>query len=629
MPLETLGDEILELVTTSLSQENLLSTLALKIATSFPSDACLLVTLAHSDCVSKTGYWSKSPEFSAPNISLYLKNIETTKQAQAINLNSEIREDDLGRQTLGQQLGWRGMLYINTYYQQEVNGFIALGYFEPQEWSLAIQEKINKLAMLLSLIFVQQQQQQQERKQDRYQTFLINLNREIERSSQMSSLWRLCLSGLGASLKVDQGLILKIKYLDPFLDFLAPTKIPQAEVAVMAQWSPEYPQKITAKTFLINNSILCQKAWFKSPNPLIVDNNLQLKSPEINQFRTNIFPNILVIPLLTSQIKFTSQQVILGFIVLQQREFRVWQSEEIRLIQAVSIQISMAIIQSQTLQQVQSLVKERTSQLKWSLDMQGKLYLQTKQQLEQLKRLDQVKDEFIARLSDELRLPLANMKMAMNMIKLIDKNEKLQKYSRILEIEYEKEVHLINDLLTIEKIKTAKLELYYKSIKLYQIVKEVSEIFRQQWQSKKLTLAVDYALDTQLLFYSDRESLLRIFDELLQNSGKFSVPETTVSLSINKIWIAQTPQIVIKVINFGRQISQQEKQHIFEPFYRGEDLNNGSSQGAGLGLYLVKSLVDYLNGKIEIDSQVTANNAVFLTSFTVTLPYLNELTLTR
>jgi signal transduction histidine kinase len=140
---------------------------------------------------------------------------------------------------------------------------------------------------------------------------------------------------------------------------------------------------------------------------------------------------------------------------------------------------------------------------------------------------------------------------------------------------------------------------------------------------------VDYALDTQLLFYSDRESLLRIFDELLQNSGKFSVPETTVSLSINKIWIAQTPQIVIKVINFGRQISQQEKQHIFEPFYRGEDLNNGSSQGAGLGLYLVKSLVDYLNGKIDIESQPTANNAVFLTSFTVTLPYLTESTFTR
>ena len=91
MPLETLGDEILELVTTSLSQENLLSTLALKIATSFPSDACLLVTLLNGDCLGKTGYWSKSPERLTPNISLYLKNIETTKQAWSINLNSEIR----------------------------------------------------------------------------------------------------------------------------------------------------------------------------------------------------------------------------------------------------------------------------------------------------------------------------------------------------------------------------------------------------------------------------------------------------------------------------------------------------------------------------------------------------------
>ncbi|TVQ44456.1 MAG: sensor histidine kinase [Gloeocapsa sp. DLM2.Bin57] len=617
---EVFEDELLEILTTELNPDKLLSNLALKIAASFLTDACLIATCNNSYGI-KTGYWSKSPELLTPNISLYLKNIPATKQVISFHLNSEAAED-LGIESLAQQLGCNSLLYLHTYYQEQVNGFIALGFFQSHSWSLLTQEKIRKIGLLLSLTFAYQQVQQQQKKQAQYQSFLINLNREIERTSQMSTLWRLCLTGLGACLKIDQGMIVKLKYLDPFFTLSEQVKIPEAEVEIIAQWSPEYPRKAIPKMFILDSSLLLKKAWLNSPNPLILENVTKLIQQETNLFRTHIFPNTIIIPLLTSKIKSTAKEVILGFIILQQRESRSWQNEDIRLVQTVAMQISMAMIQSQSLRQVETLVQERTVQLKWSLDMQGKLFTKTRQQLEQLKRLDKVKDEFIARLSDELRLPLANMKMAISMLKLTKNNEKNQHYLTILERECNKETQLINDLLTFEQIKTSQLEFHYELISINQIVEQASHIFTQNWQEKNLTLAIQ--LDPQLQIYSDRESLLRILNELLHNSGKFSVPNSTVSLEIQAILASSQSLIVIKVSNLGREITPTEKPQIFDPFYRGEDLHQGSSQGTGLGLFLVKSLVELLNGTIVLDSKKTRDKSVFVTLFKITLPRLKE-----
>ena len=85
--------------------------------------------------------------------------------------------------------------------------------------------------------------------------------------------------------------------------------------------------------------------------------------------------------------------------------------------QLVSAQVSTAIIQAETLRQVQSLVEKRTAELRESLAVQAKLYDRTRHQLDQLRQLNQARDEFLSTVSHELRKPLTSMTLAIRMLR--------------------------------------------------------------------------------------------------------------------------------------------------------------------------------------------------------------------
>jgi signal transduction histidine kinase len=111
--------------------------------------------------------------------------------------------------------------------------------------------------------------------------------------------------------------------------------------------------------------------------------------------------------------------------------------------------VSATIIQNQTLRQVQSLVEDRTAQLQRSLEVQAKLYEKTRQQIDQLQQLNQLKEEFMSSMSHELRTPLTTMSLAIRMLRQPELPlERREKYLEILEQECNKEIDLINDLLS-------------------------------------------------------------------------------------------------------------------------------------------------------------------------------------
>jgi len=87
-------------------------------------------------------------------------------------------------------------------------------------------------------------------------------------------------------------------------------------------------------------------------------------------------------------------------------------------VQLVSAQVSTAIIQTETLRQVQSLVEQRTVELR-EMSVQAKLYDRTRTQLEQLRHLNQAKDEFLSTVSHELRTPLTSMTLAIRMLRQV------------------------------------------------------------------------------------------------------------------------------------------------------------------------------------------------------------------
>jgi signal transduction histidine kinase len=245
----------------------------------------------------------------------------------------------------------------------------------------------------------------------------------------------------------------------------------------------------------------------------------------------------------------------------------------------------------------------------------------THQQLEQQRQLNQLKDEIITAISDRARNPLASMKLAMEMLSK-ERSQPLPleseaRYWEILKQEWQRLKDLIDNIVTLKKLESHEVSVNLETVTLQPLISELVQSFQGQWQKdKRKQLTLVEAIDAPLSVYTDPQHLSSILRELLINAGNFASPGTTVSLSVRE----EEDRVAIAITNIGRALSKQEQAYIFEPFRRGENAIEQSIPGVGLGLSLVKKLVELLNGKIELASNSTEDIDTQTISFTLTLP---------
>jgi signal transduction histidine kinase len=123
---------------------------------------------------------------------------------------------------------------------------------------------------------------------------------------------------------------------------------------------------------------------------------------------------------------------------------------------------------------------------------------------------------------------------------------------------------------------------------------------------------------------TDPESLNRILLELLTNAGKYSDPDTRVCLQVTQQSQQSGNQVVLTLSNTGAGIQETDLKHIFDKFRRGQGVTQQAVQGTGLGLALVKCLVQHLNGTINVSSCPSEDSQTSIISFTVTLPQFQQ-----
>jgi signal transduction histidine kinase len=155
------------------------------------------------------------------------------------------------------------------------------------------------------------------------------------------------------------------------------------------------------------------------------------------------------------------------------------------------------------------------------------------------------------------------------------------------------------------------------------LINELAQSFEEKWADKRLILRVDCPARS-LMFNTAPDSLNRILLELLTNAGKYSDPDTMVCLQVTHQDQQLVNQVVLTLTNTGLGISPTDLPHIFERFRRGQGVTHNAIRGTGLGLALVKCLVQHLNGTIDVKSCPCENSQSFLTSFTLTLPQLQQ-----
>lgn len=268
---------------------------------------------------------------------------------------------------------------------------------------------------------------------------------------------------------------------------------------------------------------------------------------------------------------------------------REWQAWEISLLQQIAMQTAIALRQSQ-------------------------LYQAAQMQVKALEELSQLKDDFLSTVSHELRSPLANIKMAIQMVELSlnqqqIQDERLTRYLQILNEECAQELTLINDLLDLQRLEAGMQLLELESIDLNYWLPSIAQSFEARTQEQQQRLSLNLSPNLPLI-RTDLTSLKRVLVELLHNACKYTPAHEQITLAAQ---VSDTT-LQVQVSNSGVELPPEELPRLFEKFYRVANVDRWHHGGTGLGLALVKRLVEHLNGAIAVES---ANS---LTCFTLQLP---------
>lgn len=226
------------------------------------------------------------------------------------------------------------------------------------------------------------------------------------------------------------------------------------------------------------------------------------------------------------------------------------------------------------------------------------------------------RDTFLAMLSHELRNPLAAISSAVAILGQanIDSNRANQA-REIIDRQSGQMSRLLEDLLDVTRISQGKIELHQEILNMQEVTEEAVRAVNALFLSRDQTLIVDYQ-PRKLLVTGDGVRLHQILVNLLSNSAKYSDPGSTVWLSVTK----EGQEAVIRVRDDGLGIPSETLETIFEPFTQLDAARSRSKGGMGIGLALVRSLVELHAGSIVAESPGEGLGS----EFTVRLPRISS-----
>jgi signal transduction histidine kinase/DNA-binding response OmpR family regulator len=236
-----------------------------------------------------------------------------------------------------------------------------------------------------------------------------------------------------------------------------------------------------------------------------------------------------------------------------------------------------------------------------------------KEQASKLKALDVAKNNFFTNISHEFRTPLTLILAPVE--DLINENPNNAVFKIIHRNAY-RLLELINQLLDIGKLEDGQMKVMLEKTDLVKYFRTLTSSFSSLAESKGISF--EFSQDKQnAIGFIDKDKVEKIVGNLLSNAFKFTEKGKKVSVEI--IYKTDIQSVSIEIIDEGIGISNEKILRIFDRFYQIDDTRNRKYEGTGIGLALVKELVNVLEGKIRVESQENIG-----TSFLVILP-INDL----
>ena len=225
----------------------------------------------------------------------------------------------------------------------------------------------------------------------------------------------------------------------------------------------------------------------------------------------------------------------------------------------------------------------------------------------ELSGTETLRTDFIANVSHELKTPLAVMGNYATMLQRpgITEEERCE-YAKAISEATRKLAQLITNILKLNKLENQQIFPQPKEFDLGEQLCECLLVFEDAWEAKGLEIETD--LEDDVRIRSDPELLSLVWNNLISNAVKFTPDGGTIGLSLK----TEGGSVVVQVRDTGCGMKPEVGQHIFEKFYQGD--TSHATQGNGLGLALVKRVVDILNGEIGVQS-VYGEGSTFTVKF--------------
>jgi signal transduction histidine kinase/class 3 adenylate cyclase/two-component SAPR family response regulator len=305
------------------------------------------------------------------------------------------------------------------------------------------------------------------------------------------------------------------------------------------------------------------KQLIQTQAPVVLSDLTQYPLMNVSEFKPPARA-LLVVPLI-------SDGRIIGSISLRQNEkIRHWTTAEIQLAQVVSEQAAIAVQQSQ-------------------------LYQKTRQQAEQLLELDHQKTEFFQNISHEFRTPLTLMVGPLETA--VANQQPLAADQAVIALRNSRRLlRLVNQLLDLQRLNAGRMQPSFRPCDMVDFVSQIIESFRPYCEKKGLELIAD--LQPCPMLYLDLEKFDKVVYNLLSNAMKFTPAGKRIKIALSPIG----DHCLLQVSDAGIGIQADQIPHLFERFRQAEGSANRSYEGTGLGLALVKELVEMHQAQIQVES---------------------------
>jgi signal transduction histidine kinase len=232
------------------------------------------------------------------------------------------------------------------------------------------------------------------------------------------------------------------------------------------------------------------------------------------------------------------------------------------------------------------------------------------QEITELMRAMQVKDEFVSSVSHELRTPLTSL---LGYLEILCDHEELPddvvSQLQVMQRNALRLRTLLSDLLHVGQSDEGGLQVERAPVDLVDVAREAVEASRPV--ADKCGMTVELAAPEQLCVVADGERIRQVMDNLISNAIKYNVPSGSVSVGLRQ----QVDGVEIVVSDTGMGIPPEEVQDVFGRFFRGSEARTSHIPGTGLGLNIVSSIVTAHDGEVTVQSEVGRG-----TTFRVTLP---------